>query len=256
MQSKQPEIQKRTRLYPRDKHLGGKDKSPQLVKRGFTLAEVLVTLGIIGIVATLTLPATLADHRKKETATRLKKSYAVLSQALNMAQADHGDISNWNANVAAADDPNNEYIAEYVETYIGPYLTNVRYAGLATLKDRGYSKYTTVSGVTNTNLSSTTKRYYIIEMGDGTTYFFARESSGYTIVYMDINANKKKNVWGRDAFIFVIGDTNNDRLFPLSGQESRERNLSGCANTASGRECAALIMKSNWEIPDDYPIKF
>ena len=243
----------------------GTQGAPRLVKhvfshhkKGFTLAEVLITLGVIGVVAALTLPTTIADHRKKETATRLKKSYTVLSQALNMAQADHGDMSNWNANVAAADDPNNEYIAEYVETYIVPYLTNVRYAGLTTLARRGYSVYKTVSGVTNTNLSGLSRIYYIIEMGDGTTYFFCRESTGYISVYIDVNANKKKNVWGRDAFMFQIGYWRNskNKLAACYDWDSREVCLSDCARTDSGRACAALIMKSNWEIPDDYPIKF
>ncbi|OLA77260.1 MAG: hypothetical protein BHW55_06890 [Candidatus Melainabacteria bacterium 35_41] len=45
---------------------GGSLKAPKHdILRGFTLAEVLVTLGIIGIVAALTMPAVLAEHQKK-----------------------------------------------------------------------------------------------------------------------------------------------------------------------------------------------
>lgn len=41
--------------------------------RAFTLAEVLITLGIIGIVAALTIPTLLTEHAKRSTVTQLKK---------------------------------------------------------------------------------------------------------------------------------------------------------------------------------------
>lgn len=41
--------------------------------KAFTLAEVLITLGIIGIVAALTLPALIQNNRNKELQTGLKK---------------------------------------------------------------------------------------------------------------------------------------------------------------------------------------
>ena len=65
-------------------------------KIAFTLAEVLVTLGIIGIVAALTLPNLIADYRDKELATRAKKTYSLINQALQRYQADNecpGDTS-------------------------------------------------------------------------------------------------------------------------------------------------------------------
>lgn len=39
----------------------------------FTMAEVLITLGIIGIVAAMTLPALIQKYQKQETSARLKK---------------------------------------------------------------------------------------------------------------------------------------------------------------------------------------
>lgn len=46
------------------------------MKKGFTLSEVLITLGIIGIVAAITLPTLITNYQKKTTATRVKKAYA------------------------------------------------------------------------------------------------------------------------------------------------------------------------------------
>lgn len=52
------------------------------MKKAFTLAEVLITLGIIGVIAALTLPGLIQGYRKKVTETALKKAYSQLSQAL------------------------------------------------------------------------------------------------------------------------------------------------------------------------------
>lgn len=50
-------------------------------KIAFTLAEVLVTLGIIGVVAAITMPTLIDNHQKKVAATRLEKFYSMMSQA-------------------------------------------------------------------------------------------------------------------------------------------------------------------------------
>ena len=64
--------------------------------KAFTLAEVLITLGIIGIVAAMTLPALVGKYQKKVTVERLKKVYTVLSQAVLMSVKDHEAIEYWN----------------------------------------------------------------------------------------------------------------------------------------------------------------
>ena len=58
------------------------------MKNGFTLAEVLITLGIIGIVAAMTLPALVGKYQKKVTVTRLKKFYSTMQQAIQLAEKD------------------------------------------------------------------------------------------------------------------------------------------------------------------------
>ena len=45
-----------------------------MTKKAFTMAEVLITLGIIGIVAAMTLPSLVGNYQKKQTAMQLKKS--------------------------------------------------------------------------------------------------------------------------------------------------------------------------------------
>lgn len=54
---------------------------------GFTLAEVLITLGIIGVVAAMTMPSLIANYNGKKYRTAFKKTVSVLSQAAAMNKA-------------------------------------------------------------------------------------------------------------------------------------------------------------------------
>lgn len=60
-------------------------------KCGFTLAEVLITLGIIGVVAAMTIPTLINKHHTKVVQTALKKTYSELGQAVNMLMYDNGN---------------------------------------------------------------------------------------------------------------------------------------------------------------------
>ena len=60
----------------------------------FTLAEVLITLGIIGVVAAMTLPSLIANYKEKEIITRAKKDYSVIMQTFQLAQSDLGAVDN------------------------------------------------------------------------------------------------------------------------------------------------------------------
>ena len=56
---------------------------------GFTLAEVLITLGIIGVVAAMTIPTLIANTNSAKFRSQFKKSLSTLNQAGLMAQAQY-----------------------------------------------------------------------------------------------------------------------------------------------------------------------
>lgn len=62
---------------------------------GFTLAEVLITLAIVGIVAGMTIPSILAGNHKTELEARFAESYSIIMHAVNMAVAQNGPIETW-----------------------------------------------------------------------------------------------------------------------------------------------------------------
>ncbi len=59
-------------------------------KKAFTLAEVLITLGIIGVVAAMTIPTLIANTNSQKYRSRFKKTISTLSQAAKMSQAQYG----------------------------------------------------------------------------------------------------------------------------------------------------------------------
>lgn len=65
------------------------------MKKAFTLAEVLITLGIIGVVAALTIPSLIQKHREQVAVAKVKKAYSTISQAYLMAIAENGTVDNW-----------------------------------------------------------------------------------------------------------------------------------------------------------------
>lgn len=108
--------------------------------KAFTLAEVLITLGIIGVVAAMTLPTLVQQYKEQETVTRVKKFYSGFSQAYMQAVMDNGTIDNWGLTdsvIETDDGGNNIHSEESLENYdkffqkMKPYIKNIRYEKLA-----------------------------------------------------------------------------------------------------------------------------
>ena len=62
---------------------------------GFTLAEVLITLGIIGVVAALTIPTLMQNLDRRDRVSKVKAAYSQLSQAMKMAEVQYGTMDKW-----------------------------------------------------------------------------------------------------------------------------------------------------------------
>jgi prepilin-type N-terminal cleavage/methylation domain-containing protein len=58
--------------------------------KGFTLAEVLITLGIIGVIAALTMPALIQNHNDRAAVVKVKKMYSVIANAVHLWQVEEG----------------------------------------------------------------------------------------------------------------------------------------------------------------------
>lgn len=64
-------------------------------QKAFTLAEVLITLAIIGVVAAVTMPTLIQQYKERETVARVNQFYSMFSQAYQMAILEHGTFDQW-----------------------------------------------------------------------------------------------------------------------------------------------------------------
>ena len=115
--------------------------------KAFTLAEVLITLGIIGVVAALTIPSLVQKYKEQATVTRVKKFYSAFSQAYTMAINENGTIDTWgleDSEIDVDEDGNSGYSDSSLEQYekffniIGKYLQKVEYEPIRNTRGKGF----------------------------------------------------------------------------------------------------------------------
>ena len=98
------------------------------MNKAFTLAEVLITLGIIGIVAAMTMPSLVGKYRQKTVETRLEKFYSIANQAIKLSELKNGPKEYWSfcTGGAPADDSPTIDCETWYNTYLKDYLKTVR----------------------------------------------------------------------------------------------------------------------------------
>lgn len=212
-------------------------------KLAFTLAEVLITLAIIGIVAALTIPTVVRNYQKQQTVTRLKKTYSALANTTNLAIADNGPIEGWKLPESNKPDSVN-----FANTYLVPYLKVAKNCENKTDAECEF-KYSYLDKSISTSMGSGYARFYL---NDGTllAVTLGPNTGGnllYAMVYIDINGPKAPNTNSKDMFYYMYCINQTDckgKFIPYNGP---------CVKQSSGNGCAAIIMKDGWEIKDDYP---
>lgn len=207
---------------------------------GFTLAEVLITLGIIGIICAITIPTMIQKQKEKTTITALKKAYSTLSSAYTLAVQENGDPTSWNL-IGLGSGPGAENMLNTLAPYLNITKNCGRYTGCLPAVTYKY-----LDGTPYGNFNSAQDRAKA-RLADGSlimTYVndatCASDSCGY--VRIDVNGDNNPNQIGVDMFFFIIGKTN---IIP-SGVGYN----SDCNNKSSdhGSSCTAwVIFKENMD---------
>lgn len=227
-----------------------------MTNKAFTLAEVLITLGIIGIVAAMTLPTIMANTEKQQTSAKLKKAYSTFANALMISQYDNEESANWQAS-----EPSSTYEEnlEYLKKYWFPYLSVMKIC--KDYKECGYDKggYGILSDRDNTVFYGQFNNVPGFILSDG-TYAYIRPyhlwSTADTpqklqLLSIDLNGAKKPNVIGRDVFQFVINISKGN----IGGFGDPDwctiDNIKD--STENARSCGGKIMSDSWEFKKDYP---
>ena len=211
-------------------------------KIAFTLAEVLITLGVIGIVAAMTIPTLISNYQEKVFVTGAKKFYSLISQAVQLATIDNGLPENWDLS-----DPENMIkplmpylkITDYCTSTNGKVCYNKKiYHRNGNLADNQYVFSGTASNRPAFRLSDGTN------VGIYTTPASAINDSTVRGEYMvDVNGEKGPNTYGKDLFIFNLAQ--NGTIKPSGDMQGQDRYAfkTGCLNSdAVGLGCAAWVV--------------
>jgi len=228
----------------------------------FTLAEVLIILGIIGIVAEMTIPNLIYEYQKQLTATKLKSTFAILNNAIDMAKVDYGnDINMWAM-------PNSSYSADasyFTENYLLPYVKTINICG-ASIDSICSHRVEYIDGSSSYTISGTSNSYSFT-LQNGAVISIWLWTLGPTVknsrvtVWIDINGFERPNVMGKDTFLIELGSGSGDKnkFVPYGIAYTREELLSTTngvrcnKTTGSGNGCMAVIVKDGWQIADGYP---
>ncbi len=229
-----------------------------LKSAAFTLAEVMVTLGIIGVVSAMTVPTLMQNYQRQSYVTQLHKVYNELSQALLRYQTDKNAINFKEAGLSGS-----EAYTEFQKNY----FKVVQDCG-TTQTPCFASSYKKMSG-SSTNFKC---KYGCMSLASGAAIGgYGNGTNGVYEIVVDVNGQKGPNIFGRDAFTMYIytaqnviddlalknPDDMNDSTWdsessvPLT-QEQREKNFQrACQGDAKAGEwhgCFGKILNDNWQM--------
>lgn len=225
------------------------------MKNGFTLAEVLITLGIIGIVAAITIPGLITEHQKKATVTKLERAISVLNQAYKLSYDDVGEPS--------VDESFGMGSVEYFKTYWEPYIKTALICN--SYSQCGYdskapwkfangkaSQTSAVAGNQRTTFYTLDGILYVIFTAGGGSTPGSLVKISYILI--DLNGGGKPNKIGKDVFYLTRVTNNGGGGVQPYGYNLSNRDVNqNCSKTSSGMFCAEKIRRAGWRIEKDYP---
>lgn len=214
---------------------------------GFTLAEVLVTIGIIGIIAALTIPSLIAQTQDTEYLIKWKKIFSVITQITDQINADN-ELMDFSLAVGQS------RFRGYYETR----LNAVKKTQARFLFAPSYAYYKNTSNSVGYSASSAPA----LMLADGTVIFFnslinsctsvvAAETNLCGYMLIDINGTNGPNMYGKDMFQLFIQRKNGYYITLSAGEggmaalykcipgSANFNNSLGCAAEALGRSNAA-----------------
>ena len=168
---------------------------PTKAKVGFTLAEVLITLGIIGVVAALTIPGLINNYKAARLKSQFLKSYSTIQQVFKRMQDDEISV-----------DPSSYSGGRSFYKVFMNYLSGAKNCNpsqsLCMFYD-GATKTVVYKGITYTSLDDGQ-----ILLNDGTLLMFENQTNSSVVwVTVDLNGVKNPpNIEGYDTFTFQLID--------------------------------------------------
>mgnify|MGYP004704990623 CR=1 FL=1 len=223
------------------------------MKKGFTLSETLICLGIVGVVAALTVPSVMKNYQKRLLTNQLQKTYYQIANATQTIM-DTEHVDNFYETTAGqcSKKEDCEKSLEYwmnnyflpVKKNCGKNANNLCLAGLAP------DSYKTMN---DTN-AGTIDNQYCIQTSDGAAICSRIQDKCLSLI-VDVNGPAAPNMSGRDVFSMDIhqdgsisdygsGCANN--AFGCSAASCGTKDSGGAYETACG--CLTSIIEDGWKM--------
>lgn len=209
-----------------------------MTKKAFTMAEVLITLGIIGIVAAMTLPTVINNARDRQFRAMFKKQVSVISQALQMIIVEDENVmvfEKWSDMVY--------YICRFGEKL------NAAKSGIRC--DEVLSNYTSGKDYSRSdgkfrwhkNGELFDKKHNPMHLNSGYMTMTLYLPDGAWInfncgrqIFIDVNGAKNPNTVGRDIFYIVIAEKSLTPGFFLEKDGNRKyTHVNSCSESSSAK---------------------
>ncbi len=220
----------------------------------FTLAEVLITLGIIGVVAAITFPTLINKYQKAVTTTKLKKIYSVMANATLRAENDFGPSKYWDFPIVIDGSYGTISVEDFFDRYYAPYMN------MSKEVDNKLGKYI----ITNYNGAVTfmyNSSYDIhVRSVEGICLRFWANNQ-FVVLNADLNCEAPPNVIGKDVFDIAEFVENRKftvpRLWSIKDEKTRQDAIASCKNFSAINGlpslCFAVFVYDGWKFKDDYP---
>lgn len=201
----------------------------------FTLAEVLITLGIIGIVATMTIPTLMQKYYEHQTVARLLETTSILTQAIKLSEDEYGDVASWGLK------SNTRAGAEEIFKRISPFLKISLDCGVDESCKCFANSYKLLNKKGSTSYKNEVYKYKIALM-NGSSVILQPIFSGNMQINIDTNGPSKPNIMGKDLFIFQYNSETHS-LLPMGASNTMFPYKTYCIdNNATGYGCAYYVL--------------
>ena len=216
----------------------------------FTLAEVLITLGIIGVVAALTLPNLIARYQEKELTTRYLRFYSLLENAYRSVQNEYGTYENW-LRITGTDkdmDLYNYMIKPYFKLNEDVKWIKIKRTTSCMPEKSYYLDGTPYSSNLNGELIGA--QHPTVNLMSGECVALGNVNATACHFFVDLNGKKLPNTYGKDQFTFSFDPENPERIKPGSSQSNWTDSANYCDVNSNhgwhaGASCGFWIVRNH-----------
>ena len=229
------------------------------MKKGFTLSEVLITLGIIGIIAVLTIPGLMKNYSNRIYVSELQKAYALVSEAVqNIMNDEHTD--NFQRTSASAKNPAG-CPGDMTKCTEGPMYFLMNYFKTMKTKcgpegDSTCAKNNLYKNLNNEPVNTLGTTHGCVQTVSGMTLCGGYNPSNKCLsMGIDVNGLNQPNVAGRDIFSIDIhkdgsitdwGSCCEDNNTGAPGNRCGLGNTSSAVQAAAG--CLNNVLEAGWKM--------